>query len=92
MTAVLDDTDQMSEQLAAETADAHRAYKQADEDALLLRFRARAQLGLAVDREHRAGAQIVDIAKRLNVVDEQVRRYRQAYRDWLRDHPDKPLE
>jgi transposase-like protein len=75
-----------------EVLEAHAAYKQADEDALLMRFRARARLGKAVDAEYRKGTSLTDIAKDLGVVDEQVRRYRQAWRDWQRDHPTEPLD
>lgn len=68
--------------------EAHRAYKQADVDALAMRARARAQLGRAVELEYDGGngTSLEKIAKNLGVVAEQVRRYRQAYRDWLRDH------
>jgi hypothetical protein len=69
-----------------EVLEAHRAYKKADADALLMRARARAQLGLAVETEYGRGTTLEDIARKLGVVGEQVRRYRQAYRDWLRDN------
>ena len=69
-----------------EVLEAHRAYKQADRDALAMRARARALLGLAVVRELEKGATQEQVAAGLGVVTEQVRRYRQAYRDWLRDH------
>lgn len=70
---------------------AHRAYKQADADALAMRFRARARLGLAVVTEVEKGTTLEKIADELGVVAEQIRRYRQAYRDWLREHPDETL-
>jgi len=71
---------------------AHKAYKQADEDALAMRARARACLGLAVETElAKPGVTQESIARNLGVVAEQVRRYRQAYRDWLRDHKDEQL-
>lgn len=75
-----------------EVLEAHSAYKQADKDALAMRARARALLGLAVVRELDSGATQKEIATNLGVVEEQVRRYRQAYRDWLRDHPGEDLE
>ena len=76
-----------------EVLEAHKAYKQADVDALAMRARARAQLGLAVERElKKPGATQEKIAKNLGVVAEQVRRYRQAYRDWLRDHDGESLD
>jgi transposase-like protein len=72
---------------------AHRSYKQTDAEALKMRFRARATLGLAVVRElDKPGVTIVKIAAELGVVDEQVRRYRQAYRDWVKTYPKEPLE
>ena len=71
---------------------AHKAYKQADEDALAMRARARARLGLAVETElAKPGVTQEAIARHLGVVAEQVRRYRQAYSDWLRDHKAKQL-
>lgn len=72
--------------------EAHREYKHADEEALLIRFRARARLGLIVTRRFDEGDSLEDMGKLLGKTAEQVRRYRQAYRDWLRDHPDEPLE
>lgn len=69
-----------------EVLEAQRAYKQANRDALAMRARARAQLGQAVVRELDSGSTQDQVASRLGVVTEQVRRYRQAYRDWLRDH------
>jgi transposase-like protein len=81
---VLDD---MPEVLAARDA-----YKKADRDALEMRFRARAILGLAVEQELKTPGQTQErIAKNLGVVAEQIRRYRQAYRDWLREHPGESL-
>jgi len=75
-----------------EVLEAHQAYKKTDEEALLMRWRARALLGLAVVREVEKGSTLEAIAGELHVSAEQVRRYRQAYRDWLRDHKDQPLE
>jgi hypothetical protein len=72
--------------------EAHREYKHADEEALLIRFRARARLGLVVVRRFGEGDSLEDMGKALGKTAEQVRRYRQAYRDWLRDHPDEPLD
>jgi hypothetical protein len=75
-----------------EVLEARDAYKQADRDALEMRFRARAVLGLAVENELKKPGQTQErIAKNLGVVAEQIRRYRQAYRDWLRDHPGESL-
>jgi hypothetical protein len=75
-----------------EVLEAHKAYKQADVDALAMRARARAQLGLAVERELETGTTQEKIAKDLGVVAEQVRRYRQAYKEWLRDHDGDSLD
>lgn len=72
--------------------EAHRDYKRTDEEALLMRFRARARLGLVVVRRFGEGDSLEDMGKALGKTAEQVRRYRQAYRDWLREHPDEPLD
>ena len=75
------------------SAEAYRAYKQADEDALKLRFRARASLGATILRERRElGATQDQAAGELGVVTEQVRRYERAYRDWQRQYPDELLD
>ena len=75
----------------AEVLAAHAAYKQADDDALELRARARARLGLAIALERGEGTPQETIARRLGRTREQVRRYQQAYKDWLRDHPGEQL-
>ena len=75
-----------------EVLEAHKAYKQADVDALAMRAKARAQLGLAVELELETGTTQEKIAKDLGVVAEQVRRYRQAYKEWLRDHDGDSLD
>jgi Homeodomain-like domain len=62
------------------------AYKQADLDALAMRFRARARLGRGVARERRKGATQPEIAEQLDVTVEQVRRYEAAYRLWLKEN------
>ena len=71
---------------------AREAYKQAEKDALALRARARARLGHAVVLANQRGHSLEHIARELDVATEQVRRYRQAYRDWQREHPGEPLE
>jgi hypothetical protein len=76
-----------------EVLEAREAYKQAEADALLLRARARARLGRAVeDANKQRGVSIEKIARELKVAAEQVRRYRDAYRNWDRDHPGVPLD
>jgi len=72
--------------------EAHSDYKHADEEALLIRFRARARLGLIVTRRFDEGDSLEAMGKALGKTAEQVRRYRQAYRDWQRIHPDEPLD
>jgi ribosome-binding protein aMBF1 (putative translation factor) len=73
-------------------AEAQREYKQADLDALKMRFRARARLGKVVLEERRAKGWTQDqAADDLGVVVEQVRRYERSYRDWLKEYPDEPL-
>ena len=81
-------SDDMPEVLAA-----HRAYKQADADALAMRAKARARLGRAVAAElDKPGSTQGKVAAKLGVVPEQVRRYRQAYRDWLKEHDAASLD
>jgi hypothetical protein len=76
-----------------EVLEAQREYKKTDADALLMRFRARARLGRAVVQQlDKPGATIVKIAAELGVVDEQVRRYRQAYWDWCKEHDERDLD
>jgi hypothetical protein len=75
-----------------EVAEAYRAYKQADKDALKMRFRARAQLGKVIAQERQRHRTQPQIAGALGVVTEQVRRYEAAYRQWLREHEDEPLD
>jgi len=71
---------------------AREAYKQAEKDALALRARARAQLGKAVVLANERGHSLEHIARELDVATEQVRRYRQAYREWQRDHSGEALD
>lgn len=75
-----------------EVLEAHQDYKRADEEALRLRFRARARLGLAIVRERDKGTPQEAIARKLGRTREQVRRYEQAYRDWQREHKNEPLD
>lgn len=73
--------------------EARDAYRQAAKDALAMRARARIRLGYAVVvANERDGKSLEHIARELEVATEQVRRYRQSYRDWQREHPDEPLE
>lgn len=69
-----------------EVLEARRAYRQAEKDALAMRARARARLGAAVVAQNEKGDSLEKIARRLGVATEQVRRYRQSYRDWKREH------
>lgn len=76
-----------------EVAEAYSAYKQADRDALKMRFRARAQLGAAIARERRQHRTTQpEVAEKLGVVQTQVARYEAAYRQWLKEHPGEPLD
>lgn len=72
--------------------EAQREYQQTEVDVLLIRFRARARLGRAVVRQVAQGDSLEDIGKNLGKTAEQARRYRQAYRDWLRDHTEAELD
>ena len=75
-----------------ELLEAQREYQQTEVDVLLMRFRARARLGRAVVQQVAQGHSLEDIGKSLGKTAEQARRYRQAYRDWLRDHTEAELD
>jgi hypothetical protein len=75
-----------------ELLEAQREYQRTEKDVLLMRFRARARLGRAVVRQVDQGNSLEDIGKNLGKTAEQARRYRQAYRDWLRDHDESELD
>jgi hypothetical protein len=75
-----------------EVLEAKAAYKQADLDAAHIRFRARARLGRAVARERAKGKTQPEIAKELEVVVEQVRRYEAAYKEWESNPENGPLD
>ena len=65
--------------------DAYETYKRTDAEALAMRARARAALGLSVVEELEKGTPQIQISKKLGVVVEQIRRYREAYQEWARD-------
>jgi DNA-binding transcriptional regulator YiaG len=72
--------------------EARQAFDDARAEATATIARKRALLGLAMIRAREQGKESqASIARQLGVVTEQVRRYEQAYRDWLRDHPDESL-
>jgi hypothetical protein len=76
-----------------EVVEARDAYKRAEQDALLLRARARAQLGRAIDEANqKPGVSLEAIARVIGVAHNQVVRYRDSYRNWERDHPGVPLD
>ena len=75
-----------------EVLEAREAYKQAEKDALALRARARIRLGQAVVVANERGHSLEHIARQLEVATEQVRRYRQSYRDWQDAHPGETLD
>lgn len=67
--------------------EARKAFDAAREEASAMVARKRALLGLAMIRAREKGGESqASIARELGVVTEQVRRYEQAYRDWVRDH------
>lgn len=72
---------------------ARDAYKRADTEASLLRARARARLGRAVEEANEQDGKSLDhIAREIGVALNQVIRYRDTYRNWDRDHPGVPLD
>lgn len=72
---------------------AQEAYKQSEAEARLLRARARARLGRAIDHANKAEGKTLDhIAGELDVALNQVHRYRDTFRNWNRDHPGIPLD
>jgi hypothetical protein len=73
--------------------EARREFDDARVEASAMVARKRALLGLAMirAREQRKASQ-ASIARELGIVTEQVRRYEQAYRDWVRDHPGESLD
>ena len=76
-----------------EVLELQREYKDTDKVALLMRWRARARLGRGVVLQlEKPGMTIVKIADEMGVVDEQVRRYRQAYRDWCKKYGEALLD
>jgi hypothetical protein len=72
--------------------EARQAFDAARAEATAAIDRKRALLGLAMIQARKNGSESqASIARELGVVTEQVRRYEQAYRDWLRDHPGESL-
>jgi hypothetical protein len=74
--------------------EARQAFDQARAEASAMVARKRALLGLSMIRAREDGreSQATIAAKMGFVGTQQVRAYEQAYRDWVRDHPDEPLE
>jgi hypothetical protein len=76
-----------------EVLEAFAARKQAETDALeaarQIRARADAVLGRAILAERKQGTPQGEIARGIGRTREQVRRYQDAYRDWLREHDGK---
>ena len=72
--------------------EARRAFDDARVEASAMVARKRALLGLAMiqARDTKDESQ-ESIARKLKLATNQVRRYEQAYRDWVRDHPDETL-
>ena len=72
--------------------EARREYEQARDDAKVLVDRARARLGRAIHQARQSGTSQTRILESMHLSREQVRAFERAYRDWLRDHPDEPLD
>ena len=75
-----------------EVLEARKAYEDARSDAKKLVDRARAQLGLSIVEARRSGKSQSDVMEAMKKSREQVRAFEQAYRDWLRDHKNEPLD
>lgn len=73
--------------------EARDAYRQAEAEARLLRARARARLGREIDQANKKqDVSLEAIARELGVALTQVLRYRDTFRNWVRDHPGVPLD
>ena len=70
---------------------AFEAYKESPKVADRWKARVRARLGLEVAQERAKGTTQDAIAEQLRRTREQVRRYEEAYREWVRDHPGDDL-
>jgi hypothetical protein len=75
-----------------EVLEARTAYLQAKEDTLLFNERKKALLGRSIARARDAGTSQTQIMTDLKLSREQVRAFEKAFRDWERNHPDKPLD
>ena len=75
-----------------EVLEARRAYEDARGEAKAIVDRARARLGLSIRQARNAGKSQTDAMEVLNLSREQVRAFEKAYREWLRDHKDEPLD
>jgi hypothetical protein len=78
-----------------EVMQAFAVQQQAEKDALdaarKIRLRGHAILGRAVLAERDKGTRQEEIGRKIGRTREQVRRYQDAYRQWLREYPDEPL-
>lgn len=78
-----------------EVMQAFAVQQQAERDALetarKIRLRGSAILGRAILAERDSGTRQEEIARKIGRTREQVRRHQDAYRQWLREHPDEPL-
>lgn len=77
-----------------EVLEARKAYDQARADARKLVDRARARLGLSIVLARASGGSGAQTAvmESMHKSREQVRAFEKAYRDWLRDYPNEPLD
>jgi hypothetical protein len=72
--------------------EARREFDDARAEASATIARKRALLGLAmIQAREKGGESQASIGRSLGIVTEQVRRYEQAYRAWLKEHPGEPL-
>jgi len=75
-----------------EVLEAREAYDQARADAKKLVDRARARLGMSIVQARANGGSQTAVMESMHRSREQVRAFEKAYRDWLRDYPDEPLD
>ena len=76
-----------------EVLERRRAFDDVRAQAKAMVDRERARLGLSmIQARQRGGESQATIAAQMGIGLQQVRAYEAAYRGWVRDHPDEPLD